>query len=177
MNGSSFQLLIAVFQNEQGAEKAIEALKPAYKEKQDAIQAAVAIVKDRHDSIRYKDVGLTPAKGAPGGVVLGAVLGIATGGVGIALGALGGLVGGLLGSKKRGEQFSEVRLNEVVAVLAPGTSAVVAVVAQEHLVAFEQEFHALNAETFVTEVSADLAEQLEEHRHTAYTEWVDKLDK
>jgi uncharacterized membrane protein len=176
MSDSSFQLLIAVFQNEQGAEKTIEALKPAYKENQDVIQAAVAIVKDQHDSIRYKDVGLTPAKGAVGGVVLGAVLGIATGGAGIALGALGALVGGLLGGKKRGEHFSEVRLNEVVAALAPGTSAIVAVVEQEYLTALEGEIHALTAETFVTEVSADLAEQLEEHHHKAYTDWVDKLD-
>ena len=106
MNKSSLQLLIAVFEDEQGAEQAIKSLQPMDKEKQGAIQAAVAIVKDRHEGIRYKDVGLTPAKGALGGVILGVVLGVATGGAGIALGTLGALVCGLLGGKRRGEQFS-----------------------------------------------------------------------
>jgi uncharacterized membrane protein len=177
MNKSSLQLLIAVFEDEQGAEQAIKSLQPMYKEKQGAIQAAVAIVKDRREGIHYKDVGLTPAKGALGGVILGVVLGVATGGAGIALGTLGALVGGLLGGKRRGEQFSEVRLNEVIAALAPGTSAIVAVVEQENIGDLEQELYALNAETFVTQVSADLAEELEERQHTAFSEWIDTLDQ
>ena len=79
--------------------------------------------------------------------------------------------------KRRGEQFSEVRLNEVVAALAPGTSAIVAVVEQDNIGDLEQELYALNAETFVTQVSADLAEQLEERQHTAFSEWIDTLDQ
>jgi len=42
----------------------------------------VTLRKDERAPIHFKDVGLTPAKGAAGGVVLGAMVGILTGGPG-----------------------------------------------------------------------------------------------
>lgn len=177
MDEKSLQLLIAFFQDEQGYEEAIKVLQSASKEKQRGIHGAVAIIKDQNSEIHYKDVGMTPAKGALSGVILGTVLGVMSGGIGIALGTLGALVGGLFGAKKRSDQFTDVRMHELVAALAPGTSAIVAIVEQEHLSALEEEMEISGAEIFIAEVSADLAEQLDAHRHAAYTEWAEKLDK
>jgi len=177
MDEAQLQLLIALFPGEQDAETAIKALKSTLKEKTSGIQAAVAIRKDQNNEIHYKDVGLTPAKGAMGGVILGATLGILSGGVGIALGAAGALVGGLIGQKKRQGKFASVRMHEIVASLAPGTSAIVAVVERESSAELEKELEASNAEVFTAEVTADLAEKLETHRHTAESNWTEKLDK
>jgi uncharacterized membrane protein len=75
MDEKNLQLLISIFKDEKGAEKAIETLKAAHKDAESGIQAAVAVIKDQNSAIHYKDVGLTPAKGALGGVILGATLG------------------------------------------------------------------------------------------------------
>ena len=175
MDEKNLQLLISIFKDEKGAEKAIETLKAAHKDAESGIQAAVAVIKDQNSAIHYKDVGLTPAKGALGGVILGATLGILTGGVGIALGALGAFVGGLIGNRKREQQFSSVRMNELVASLVPGTSALVAVVEREHVADLEKGLESFEAEIFTAEVSADLAEKLDSQRHAAYTDWIEKL--
>jgi len=176
MNDKSLKLLIPVFDDEQGAEKAMEVIKAKYKDKHSGIQAAVGIIKDENSAIQHKDIGMTPAKGAIGGVILGGAIGVLTGGVGLALGAIGALVGGVIGERKREGQFSEVRMNEVAAALAPGTSAIVAIVEQEHLPELESEFSGFNAEIFTADVTEDLTEKLEDHRHVAYADWIEHLD-
>lgn len=176
MDEKSLQLLIAMFQDEQGSEEAIGVLKSASKDKQRGIQGAVAIMKDQNSGIHYRDVGMTPTKGALSGVIIGTVLGIMSGGIGLALGTIGALVGGLFGEKKRNDQFSAVRMHELIASLAPGTSAIVAIVEREHLAELEKEMETAKAEIFITEISSDLAEQLDTHRHAAYTEWEEKLE-
>src|SRR5262245_52807235 len=101
MNNPTVQVILAVFNDENGAESALKQLKAAKKEKL-KIQAAVAMVKDASGSrFHYKEVGLTPGKGALSGVVLGATLGIMTGGATVILGAAGALLGGLIGRKKQ----------------------------------------------------------------------------
>jgi uncharacterized membrane protein len=176
MDEQPLQLLIAFFQDEQGYQEAIDVLKSASKEKQRGIHGAVAITKDQNSAIHYKDVGLTPAKGALSGVILGTALGILSGGIGIALGTIGALVGSLFGAKKRSGQFSDVRMHELVASLAPGTSAILAIVEPEQLAELEKEIEIFEVEIFITEVSADLGEELDSHRQAAYAEWVEKLE-
>lgn len=178
MDEANLQILIAVFKGEKGIGQAVEILKTSWKEEgHGGVQSAVGIVKDQDSAIHYKDIGMTPVKGALGGVVIGAVIGVLTGGVGIVLGALGALVGGLLGERKRAGQFSDVRMNEVVASLVPGSSAVVTVVTQERAPELEGKLETVGAEIFSAELSSDLAEQLESHRSKATTEWIEKLGK
>ena len=73
MSERSLQLLVAAFDGETAAEEALKTLKEAQDEKLVGIQAAVAMRKDDEGQIHFKDVGLTPAKGAVGGIALGAV--------------------------------------------------------------------------------------------------------
>lgn len=175
MDESELRVLVAEFEHEGGAEDAVSALKSFLKQKNGGIHAAVVIVKDEQSGIRYKDIGLTPARGALGGVVLGAALGILTGGASILLGAVGGLIGGLVGERKRAGEFTSVRMNEVLASLVPGSSAVVAVVEKAYLEEIEVSLASAGGEVFTAEVSADLSEQLEPHRHTEFRKWVEHL--
>jgi uncharacterized membrane protein len=169
MSESSVQLLVAAFDQEAGAEEALKTLKESKDEALVGIQAAVVMRKDQEGQIDFKDVGLTPARGALAGVLLGAVVGVLTGGTGLALGALGALVGGLVGRKKRDSRFPADRINKLAAALAPGSSAIVLVMEPGRSAVLEVELDALGADIMTADVPADVAQQLEGHHEAAYS--------
>lgn len=168
MSTDPVQLIVAAFEDENEAEKVLSALKEVKKEETIGIVAAVAMRKDLDGGIRYKDAGLTPAKGALGGVVLGAVVGILTGGAGLVLGGLGGVLGGLVGKRKRDSHFSSGEINQIVAALPPGWSAVLAIVGQADAPALEQALEEMGGDIMSAEITAELASQLEQHRDAAH---------
>jgi len=168
MSETSLHLIVAAFDTEAGAEKALQTLKESRDETLIGIQAAVALHKDEEGQIHFKDVGLTPAKGAVGGVVLGAVVGVLTGGTGIALGAIGALIGGLVGRKKRDSRFPTERLNQVATSLTPSSSAIVLVMEPGWVVVVEEELGLLGAEVLSVTVSPEVADQLQAHGETAH---------
>lgn len=168
MNKASMHVIFAAFAGESTAEEALKSLKNSRDEELVGIHAAVAMHKDQNGGIHFKDVGLTPAKGAAGGVVLGAVVGVLTGGTGLALGAIGALVGGLVGRKKRDSRLPADRINRVAASLAPGSSAIVIAMEAGWVVVLEKELEALGADVLTVAIPADTAEQLEANRDVAY---------
>jgi uncharacterized membrane protein len=161
-------LIIAAFDGPTSAEEALKTLKESRDEKLIGVQAAVALHKDEGGQIHFKDVGLTPAKGAVGGVVLGAVVGILTGGTGLALVGLGALVGGLVGRKKRESRFSADRVNQIAASLAPGSSAVVIVMEPAGVAVLEEELTLLGADVLTAEIPADVSQHLDAGQEAAY---------
>jgi uncharacterized membrane protein len=169
MSEDTTQLVVAAFNKEGGAEEALSKLKDAKKGKLVDIQAAVAIRKDTDGGIHYKDVGLTPAKGAAGGVILGSVLAVLTGGTVLALGAIGALVGGIVGKKKRESHLSADRINQIVASLDPGSSAIIAVLDQESAQEMEAEFEELGADIMTATITSDITAQLDAYHEEAYT--------
>jgi uncharacterized membrane protein len=175
MSEKLVQFVIALFDSEAGAEETLSAMKAEKKESLAGVEAAVAMRKDADNRIHYKDVGLTPAKGAVAGVVLGAVVGIATGGAGLALGALGAVLGGVVGKRKREGQIASEQVNQVVASIQPGSSALLTVVRQDAAEAFESLLHAEGAHTFVTDISADLAAKLDPHGEAAHNALIAQL--
>ena len=168
-------LNIAAFDGETGAEEALKSLKGSQDEELMGVQAAVALHKDERSQIHFQDVGLTPAKGAVSGVVLGAVVGILTGGTGIALGALGALVGGLVGRKKRDGRFPAERVNQLAAALAPGSSAAVVVMEPGWGVVLEERLGLLGAEVLAADIPAGVAEQSAADREAAYAALISQL--
>jgi uncharacterized membrane protein len=168
-------LIIAAFEAETGAEEALKSLKESQDEELIGIQAAVALHKDENGQMHFKDVGLTPTKGAVGGVVLGAVVGILTGGTGIALGALGALVGGLVGRRKRDSRFPAERVNQLAAALAPGSSAALIVMEPGWAMILEERLGLLGAEILAADIPADVARQSTAEREAAYTALVNQL--
>ncbi len=177
MSEKSVQLVYTVFNYEQCAEEILKTLKAEQKEKLSGVQAAVAMRKDAQGKISYHDLGMTPGKGALEGVILGAIVGIVTGGTGIALGALGALVGSLMGKRKREDRISAERVNQVVASLPPGSSAIVAIVESEAVPDLEKALQVSGADTFTVDISSDLAEQLAEHQDAGYSVLMDELRK
>jgi uncharacterized membrane protein len=69
MSEKSVQVVIAVFAREEDAEETLRTLKAEKKEVLKGVQAAVAMRKGEDSRVHYKDVGLTPAKGAAAGMV------------------------------------------------------------------------------------------------------------
>lgn len=172
---TGLHLVIAAFEDEAGAEEALNRLKASQDEELIGIQAAVALYKDAKGQIHFRDVGLTPAKGAVGGVVLGAVVGVLTGGTGIALGALGALVGGLVGRKKRDSRFPAERVNQLAAALAPGSSAALIVMEPGWAVVIQERLGLLGAEVLAADIPAGVAEQSQAEQEAAYASLVSQL--
>jgi uncharacterized membrane protein len=168
-------LIVAAFDGETAAEEALKTLKESREEKLVGIQAAITMHKDEKEQIHFKDVGLSPGKGALGGVVLGAAVGILTGGTGLALGAVGALVGGLVGKRKRDSGFPTERLNQVATVLAPGSSAIFIVMEPGWVVVLEEELELLGAELLTLEIPADVAERPAAEQEAAFAALLEQL--
>jgi uncharacterized membrane protein len=175
MSEAALHLVLAAFEGETGAGEALKSLKESRDEKLVGIQAAVAMRKDGKGQLHFEDVGMTPARGAAGGVVLGAVVGLLTGGTGLALGALGALVGGLVGRKKRDSRFPTNRINQVAASLDPGSSALLIVMEQGWVVVLEKELEALGGDVLAAEIPSDIAGQTQEERDAAFDALVREL--
>jgi uncharacterized membrane protein len=177
MNETALHLIIAAFGQEVGAEAALKSLKETRDEELVGIQAAVALRKDEQGQIHFKDVGLTPGKGALSGVVLGAVVGVLTGGTGLALGAIGALVGGLVGRKKQDSRFPADGLNQIAASLEPGSSAIVMVMEPGWVVVVTEELELLGADVLTADIPADVAAQLKDHGEAAHAALVSQIKR
>jgi uncharacterized membrane protein len=174
MSDPTVQVVLAVFNEEDSAETVLKQLKKGEAPK---LQAAVAMAKDASgNKFHYKEVGLTPGKGALGGVILGATLGIATGGAGLVLGAAGALLGSLVGRKKQESRLPAERINQVVSSLPPGSSAILAVVADQDAAAIEKALANRGADVLTVPITADIAEQLMEHKDAAQAVLQQELD-
>ena len=91
MSEKNLNLILAVFNDTATAENTLQQLP----KRDTKIKSAVVMQKDADEKVTFHDVGMTPAKGAIGGLVLGGVVGLLTGGAGLALVAAGGLaIGG-----------------------------------------------------------------------------------
>ena len=176
MDEKAVQFVIAIFESEAGAEKTLSKIKAEKKDELKSVQAAVAMRKDAQNQIHYKDVGMTPAKGAVAGVVIGAIVGIATGGAGLVLGAVGGLLGGVVGKRKREGQVAAEKVNQVVASIPAGSSAVLAIVEANAAADFEELLQDNDVQTFSAEISADLTAALNEHADVAHEALMGQLN-
>ena len=177
MNEDSLSLSISIFQDQSKKDQAVQMIQGLHKDKARKL-TAIVIDKDENSQIHYKDIGMSPKKGALSGLAIGAVIGILSGGVGLILGALGGMLGSLVGSKKYQDTFSEVRLHEVVGNMKPGSSAIVAVIQTESLPELEKNMTAYDAETFNAALSDDLAEKFEQSGIQAEDQdWLDQIEE
>jgi uncharacterized membrane protein len=169
MSEVHLHIIVAAFAGEMDAEDALHDLKEAGKENEAGIEAAVAMRKDGEGNLHFKDVGMTPGKGALAGVVLGAVIGVLTGGTGLAMGAIGALAGGLVGRRKQAGTIPTDRINQVAASLAPGSSAIVAVVEPKSVARVEVDLDEMGADLLTAPIPTEIARQLEANRDEAYS--------
>ena len=177
MDENAVQFVIAIFESETGAEETLSRLKSEKKEALNGVQAAVVMRKDAGNQVHYKDVGMTPAKGALAGTAIGAIIGITTGGAGLVLGAAGALLGGLVGKRKREGHVAAKKVNQVVASIPAESSALLAIVETDAADHFEELLQANAAQTFTAQISADLASALNKDADGTHTAFLKNLEQ
>ena len=163
------QLIVAAFQDENGAEVALNQLKEAKKEKLVNIKDAAILRKDAQGQLHIRETGdMTGRRGGVIGGVVGAGLGILTGGATLAIAGISAGVGALA-AKLRDGGFKDDRLRQLGAGLKPGSSAIVAVIEHTWVREAEEELQKAGANVVVEEISADIAAQLDAGREVGYT--------
>jgi len=164
------QLIVAAFQDEDGAERALNELKAAKKDNLIKIENAAVIRKDMKGKLHIKETAerKEAGKGVGVGLVVGALLGAFTGGATLVLAAGGAVVGGLA-TKLHDSGFDDKRLETMGRSLKPGTSAIVALIEHKWVGELAQELSEAGADVLTQAISDDIATQLEEDREVAYT--------
>ena len=169
MSDIPVQLIVAAFQDEDGAEATLKELKAAKKEKLIGIENAAVIRKDAKGKLHIKETAdMGGGKGAAIGGVTGAAIGILTGGVGLVLGAVGAMAGGLAAKLSDGG-FSDARLEALGASLQPGTSAIVAVIQHKWVKDVSAALAEEGADLMTMNIAADIAQQLDAGNEVAYS--------
>ncbi len=169
MSETPVQLLIAAFADERGASDALKELKQAKKEKLIGIINAAVLRKDQRGKLHITETAdMRGGKGATLGGVTGAVIGLLAGPALVVPAAVGALVGGLA-AKLRDTGFSDERLKMIGDGLAPGSSAIVAVVEHKWVDEIQNEMAERGADLFAAALSADIHNQLEAGKEVAYT--------
>lgn len=163
------ELIVAAFQTEDGADKALKQLQAAKKERLIAIQNAAVIRRDKNDKLHISETAdWGGGKGAAVGAIVGGAIGIIFPPSLLAAGAVGAGIGALA-AKLRDSGFKDEHLKEIGAALKPGTSAIVAVVEHTWVADLERELAEQGAKTMREAITADIATQLAQGRDVAYT--------
>lgn len=167
-NDVPVQVIVAAFQNEKGAEDALQKLKEAEKEQVIDIDNTAVLRRDEDGKLHVTEArDMSGGKGAAIGGVAGAVAGLLAGPLVLAAGA-GALIGGLA-AKLRDSGFRDDRLKQLGEALTPGTSALVAVIEHTWVRDVEKLLADYGADVTTESIKADIAQQLEAGHNVAYT--------
>jgi len=164
------QVMVAAFQDVNGASNALNQLKDQAKKGVIHIQDAAVITKDTEGKLHIKETAdMGGGKGAVVGGIIGGVIGIIAGPPGVVVGAgVGAAVGGLT-AKFVDAGIPDQRLRELGEGLKPNTSAIVAIVEQIWVAEAERQLQEQGAKTVTAALSADIAKQLAEGKDVAYS--------
>jgi len=169
MSEAPVQLIVAAFKDERAASNVLKELKKAKKEQLIGIINAAVLRKDPKGKLHISETAdMHGGKGAALGGVTGAVIGLLAGPALVVPAAVGALVGGLT-AKLVDSGFSDERLKMVGEGLAPGSSAIVAVVEHKWVEQIEKDLEEVGADLFAAALGADIAQQLEAGKDVAYT--------
>jgi uncharacterized membrane protein len=153
-------VIIAAYNNEQGASDALTKLQEAKKAGVISIKDAAVLKRDENNKLKITetaDKGF--GRGAMIGGVAGAAVGVLAGPVGWA--ALGGAAVGGLAAKLRDGGFPDDRLREIGESVQPGNSALVAVVEEVWVKNAQRILEEKAAKIVTNAISADIASQLD----------------
>src|SRR6266567_4017494 len=134
-NDVPVQVIVAAFNDEHGAEKALQALKEARKEKLIGIQDAAILRRDAGGKLHIKETA--DMRGGKGAVIGG------------------------VAAKLRDSGFPDERLKMLGKALTPGTSAIIAVIEHRWVAEYEQALAEYGADVVTQAVEASIAAQLE----------------
>jgi uncharacterized membrane protein len=133
-------LVYAVYDNENGARDAFNAMKQTQREGVIHIDSFAVVAKDQRGRVRVQS---TQRRGARGGAIIGALVGALGGPVGAVAGATAGGGIGYLTGEAVGIPREDI--NAIKASLTPGSSALVAVVDERWVADLERSLHEAQA--------------------------------
>ena len=160
MQEAPTDVVVAAFNDEQGASVALKQLQKARNEGVIGIKDAAVLKRDPNNKLHIAE---TADKGFGRGAVIGGVAGAAVGIIAGPIGwaALGGAAVGGLAAKLRDGGFPDERLHRIGEGLRPGSSALVAVIEHSWLKDVEAMLEKDAADVVTDAVSADIAAQLD----------------
>lgn len=160
MSNVPVEVIVAAFQNENGAKEALKDLKRAKSQGLIKIDDAAVISKDANGKLHIKETAdMSTGKGAGIGAVIGGVVGLLAGPIGIGLGAAAGAaIGGVAAHGDAG--IKDERLEKIGEGLEPGTSAIVAIVEHKWVAAVQEQLREEAADVMAQGLSDDIHQQL-----------------
>lgn len=162
------QVIVAAFNDLNGASQALTSLKEAKKERLIEIEDAAVLTKDADGKVKIKETAdMRAGKGATIGAIAGGVVGLLAGPVGWA--ALGGGVIGGLAAKLHDSGFPDDRLRQLAEGLTPDSSALVAVIDHRWVADLERELARQGADVVTEGLRDDIAARLKEGGGIVYT--------
>jgi uncharacterized membrane protein len=149
--------MVSAFQDETGADQALMTLEGEDQEIKSAIHATAVILRDAANVLQIREAagwsgGSSPAAGA----LIGGAIGILFPPDVLVTGPLGATIGDL-GVRLSESGFPDAQFKAIGESLGPGTSAIIAIVAQESIARLERGLTDQGAMTVHESISADLA--------------------
>ena len=143
---SPIELLVAAFDGETAAETALKQLKDMQKDGVVSIVNAAVLVKTAsgHAHIKETEDVRAPA-GAVFGAIVGGLVGLIGGPAGVIVGAAAGAAAGGVAAHKIDMGFTNSNLEQMQALLPPGSSAIIAMVSLDWVERVSQALEALKA--------------------------------
>lgn len=161
MSDVPMELVVAAFNDEDGASQALKELKEAKKEKLIGITDAAVIQRRADNKVHIHETGdMSGGRGAVIGGIVGAAIGLVAPPAILVAGGVGAAIGGLA-ARLRDSGFPDDRLRELGEALQPGTSALVAVIELKWVEEVERELESFGARLVTEAIKADIAAQLE----------------
>lgn len=168
MTETKFDLIMAVFENEEAASKTFKELHKAEKKKLIDTENVVVIYKEDEGKIHVKETAEKVAGEASIGALVGGALGILAGPLGIiTFGAAGAALGGLA-AKLDDVGFDDTSLKRIAEALQPGSSAIITVLDDQYSERLVEELKKRDAQVAVEPLPADFGELLDEGDGWAY---------
>ena len=153
------QVVVAAFNDPNGASQAYQRLKAAKKQHFIALQDVAVLTMDAEGKLHIKETkDMSAGRGFFVGTLVGGAIGLLTGGIGWI--ALGGGALGAMAAKLRDGGFPDERLKELGSALKPNTSAIVAVIEHTWVADLEKELAQAGAQMVTESLKADIAQQL-----------------
>lgn len=165
------QLIVAAFQNEDGASDAWKQLKAAKWGGMISIDRMAIIRRTTKDKVKIRESGDPGGgRGAVVGAVVGGIIGSIAGPLGAVAvgGATGAFVGGIT-AKYYDSGIPQERLEKIGEALKPGTSAIVAIIEHKWVKELEKDLREAGADVIAEALSADIAQQLSEGKEVSFS--------
>jgi uncharacterized membrane protein len=167
MSDSPLQIIVAAFNNPDGAGQVMDEIKQGKRDGLIGILDAAVVVKNAEGKLKITDAKRRSRKGLITGGVVGGLIGLVLAPPAAAVAVGGGAIGALVGKLRSAPLKAEMK--DLGTALQPNTSAIIAVIEHTWVEKLESALAAAGAQLIREVIKADIAEQLEAGGNVLYT--------